>query len=91
MDNSKFEVPAIAIDLDGVIWKQGQFIEGSQDTLKMLCKDMTEIDSAKYQEQTMKMPFLFVTNSGASTEQKVADFVNEKLGIHDLYTIPYIS
>lgn len=79
--DQKVKVPAIAIDLDGVVWHQGNFITGSDETLCMMAKNLNEIDEKRFPGITTKMPFLFVTNSGASTEEKVAHQMNEKLGL----------
>jgi hypothetical protein len=44
----------------------------------MLSKDISQIDEKRFGElnESVKLPFFFLTNSGAQTEEAIADTMN---------------
>jgi HAD superfamily hydrolase (TIGR01456 family) len=58
---------ALALDVDGVIYKDGELIPGSKESLMLL--------------QLARVPFVFLTNSGGQTEQARAKKMNSLLGL----------
>ena len=66
MISTKVKVPAIASDIDGVIYS-GDELRGSSDQV------VGEILTKEWHDEKVKIPFVFLTNGGMCTEQEKAE------------------
>lgn len=65
--------------MDGVIWREKAPLPGAKETIIFLTQELKQMDPVKYcaAQEGAKMPFIFMTNSGAQLEQDRCDKVNQ--------------
>ena len=67
---SKRSLPAIVVDIDGVVVKGKLPISGAKETLRRVLSPI----------ESQLIPFVFLSNGGGGTEGKKADTLNTVLG-----------
>ena len=67
-------LPAILSDIDGVLYRGGKVIQGSQWAVERLLKPFSMPNGEK-----ACLPFTLLTNGGGNTEKARVDLVNQRV------------
>ena len=69
-------LPGILSDIDGVVYRGGEAIAGSDKVIRSIYKPFAHLERPS---KRFTLPFTLLTNGGGEPEQKRADYINHKL------------
>ena len=82
--NFAIKLPAIISDIDGVLIRGGKPIIRSKEAIYKIKSSLADLNANKFNGNTTKLPFLWLTNGGGTLEERKAEAVNKILGIDKL-------
>jgi HAD superfamily hydrolase (TIGR01456 family) len=79
-----FKLPAIILDIDGVLVRDGIALPHAEKTVKHIRQHLHEIDSENFSSSSpMQLPVMCITNAGYMLEQKKAESLNKVLNLQE--------
>ena len=75
----EIKIPGILCDVDGVLVRGEEAIEGSREALMRLKKKIKSVRGINVEDLNLRIPISFITNNGGNTEYNHTKKINRIL------------